>query len=175
MSMLVSVLPTPDQQRNASLTVGDRLSPHQQARISELEHAHATTVTSPPLERSIMTTTTPDLDAIRARLDAATRGPWAPDLDGYTVRAGSWPIAIVGTSLADLSVDYEADEVVIEHTTSSQVADLALITHTPEDIQALLAEIDRLTDALTLIDGTLETHAGEDAAHEIRLILEDTL
>ncbi|MDO4900850.1 hypothetical protein [Actinomyces sp.] len=125
-----------------------------------------------------MTTTTtaaPDLSAIRARLDAATRGPWAPDLDGYTVRAGSWPIAIVGTSLADLSVDYEGDEVVVEHTTSSQAADMALITHAPEDIQALLTEIDRLTDALEQIDDVLATTRPAEAADHIQSIINYTI
>ncbi|QHO90274.1 hypothetical protein CWT12_01485 [Actinomyces sp. 432] len=121
------------------------------------------------------TTTTPDLDAIRARLNAATAGPWAPDLDGYTVRAGSWPIAIVGTSLADLSVDYEDDEVVVEHTTRSQAADMDLITHAPEDIQALLTEIDRLTDALEQIDDVLATTRSAEAAEDIQSIVNYTI
>ena len=47
-----------------------------------------------------------DLTDIRARLTAATSGPWARGHDELTVTAGTWPIAIVGVSHDDITIDY---------------------------------------------------------------------
>lgn len=79
-----------------------------------------------------------DLTDIRARLTAATSGPWSRGTDDLTVTAGSWPIAIVGVSHDDITVDYENGEVFFDHVSSSADADLDLIAHAPEDIKNLL-------------------------------------
>ena len=116
-----------------------------------------------------------DLTDIRARLTAATSGPWARDHDELTVTAGSWPIAIVGVSHDDITVDYEDDDVFFNHVSSSADADLALITHAPEDIKALLDEVDRLNDALQEIDRLIETVDPDTFVHKVQIVLEDNL
>ena len=97
-----------------------------------------------------------DLTDIRARLTAATSGPWVRGHDELTVTAGTWPIAIVGVSHNDITVDYEDDAVFFDHVSSSADADLDLIAHAPEDIKNLLNEVDRLNDALREISQRLE-------------------
>jgi hypothetical protein len=106
-----------------------------------------------------------DLTDIRARLTAATSGPWNRGTDDLTVTAGSWPIAIVGVSQDDITVDYEDDSVFFDHVSNSADADLDLIAHAPEDIKALLDEVDRLNDALQEIDWLIETVDPDTFAH----------
>lgn len=116
-----------------------------------------------------------DLGDIRARLTAATSGPWARGHDELTVTAGTWPIAIVGVGHDDITVDYENDEVFFNHVSSSAAADTDLIAHAPEDIKNLLNEVDRLNDALREISQRLEEVGPEEFVDKIQIILEDTL
>lgn len=116
-----------------------------------------------------------DLDGIRARLTAATSGPWVRGHDELTVTAGTWPIAIVGVSHDDITVDYEDDAVFFDHVSSSADADLDLIAHAPEDIKALLNEVDRLNDALQEIDRRIDTADPDELADQVRSVLNNTL
>ena len=116
-----------------------------------------------------------DVTDIRARLTAATNGPWARGHNELDVTAGTWPIAIVGVSHDDITVDYENGEVFFDHVSSSADADLDLITHAPEDIKALLDEVDRLNDALQEIDWLIETVDPDTFVHKVQLVLEDNL
>ena len=116
-----------------------------------------------------------DLTDIRARLTAATSGPWARGHDELDVTAGSWPIAIVGVSQDDITVDYENGELFFAHVSNSADADLNLIAHAPEDIKALLNEVDRLNDALQEIDWLIETVDPDTFAHKVQIVLEDNL
>ncbi|OMG29682.1 hypothetical protein BKH35_04820 [Actinomyces naeslundii] len=116
-----------------------------------------------------------DFDDVRARLTAATSGPWARGHDELTVTAGTWPIAIVGVSHDDITVDHEDDAVFFDHVSSSADADLDLIAHAPEDIKALLNEVDRLNDALQEIDWRIETADSDELADEVRGVLNNAL
>lgn len=116
-----------------------------------------------------------DLTDIRARLTAATSGPWVRGHDELTVTAGTWPIAIVGVSHNDITVDYEDDAVFFDHVSSSADADLDLIAHAPEDIKNLLNEVDRLNDALREISQRLEEVGPEEFVEKVQIILEDNL
>ena len=116
-----------------------------------------------------------DLTDIRARLTAATSGPWARGHTELTVTAGSWPIAIVGVGHDDITVDYEDDAVFFDHVSSSADADLDLIAHAPEDIKNLLNEVDRLNDALQEISQLLEEVGPEEFVDKVQIILEDNL
>ena len=116
-----------------------------------------------------------DLDDIRARLTAATSGPWARGHDELTVTAGSWPIAIVGVSRDDITVDYENDEAFFNHVSSSAAADIDLIAHAPEDIKNLLNEVTRLNEALEEISLLIETADSDELADEVRGVLNNTL
>ena len=116
-----------------------------------------------------------DLTDIRARLTAATSGPWARGTDDLTITAGTWPIAIVGIGHDDITIDYENGETFFAHVSSSADADLDLITHAPEDIKALLNEVNRLTEALKEIDWLIETVGPDDFVYKVQLVLEDNL
>lgn len=115
-----------------------------------------------------------DLTDIRARLTAATSGPWARGHDELAVTAGSWPIAIVGVSHDDITVDYEDDAVFFDHVSSSADADLNLIAHAPEDIKNLLNEVDRLNNALQEIDRRIDTADPDELADQVRSVLNNT-
>ena len=116
-----------------------------------------------------------DLGDIRARLTAATSGPWARGHDELTVTAGTWPIAIVGIGHDDITIDYENDEVAFDHVSNSADADLALITHAPEDIKNLLDEVTRLNEALEEISMLIEKVDPDTFAHKVQIVLEDNL
>ena len=115
-----------------------------------------------------------DLTDIRARLTAATSGPWVRGHDELTVTAGTWPIAIVGVSHDDITVDHEDDAVFFDHVSSSADADLDLIAHAPEDIKALLNEVDRLNNALQEIDRRIDTADPDELADQVRSVLNNT-
>ena len=115
-----------------------------------------------------------DLTDIRARLTAATSGPWVRGHDELTVTAGTWPIAIVGVSHNDITVDYEDDAVFFDHVSSSADADLDLIVHAPEDIKALLNEVDRLNNTLQEIDRRIDTADTDELADQVRSVLNNT-
>lgn len=81
------------------------------------------------------------LDAIRERLDAATEGPWMPDNDepGYVIAPGD-PSGWDGYLIAS-TVDHDGGLFVQEHNAE-------LIAHAPQDLTALLAEVERLRNEL---------------------------
>nr|WP_315502876.1 hypothetical protein [Actinomyces oris] len=116
-----------------------------------------------------------DLDPIRARLTAATSGPWALGTDELTVTAGAWPIAIVGVGHDDIAVDYEDDALVFNHVNHSADADLDLIAHAPEDIKNLINEVTRLNEALEEISWLMETVDPDDFVYKVEIILDDNL
>lgn len=116
-----------------------------------------------------------DVTDIRARLTAATSGPWNQGSDELTVTAGTWPIAIVGVGHDNITVDYENGEVFFDHVSNSADADLELISHAPEDIKNLLNEVNRLTEALKEIDWLIETVGPDDFVYKVQLVLEDNL
>ncbi|MDA8311047.1 MAG: hypothetical protein M0Z46_10635 [Actinomycetota bacterium] len=80
-----------------------------------------------------------DLAAIRARCDAATPGPWAQGMAGYKLLPEVDYHAAFGFIIVsdDLSDDGQRG-----------VADAAFIAHAREDVPALLAENERLREAL---------------------------
>lgn len=116
-----------------------------------------------------------DLDPIRARLTAATSGPWALGTDELTVTAGAWPIAIVGVGHDDIAVDYEDDALVFNHVNHSADADLDLIAHAPEDIKNLINEVTHLNEALEEISWLMETVDPDDFVYKVEIILDDNL
>lgn len=114
-----------------------------------------------------------EIEAIRRRLDAATTGPWSSSPSPVTdvILAGTWPIAMVGVSPSNLRADYEDDTLVATWVSPSVRQDAELIAHAPTDISYLLAEVERLTDALTELDGAFE----EGDFDCVRTIIDDTL
>ena len=77
-----------------------------------------------------------ELDAIRARVEVATDGPWAVDSDdpSYIIYSekGGWD----GLVIAQVA-DQDGALFPVEHNG-------ALIAHAPQDLTALLAEVERL-------------------------------
>lgn len=80
-----------------------------------------------------------DLDAIEARANAATAGPWKADHELGHVYAGEY-----------------GDTVVCSRDDNTNGADLDFIAHTREDVDVLRAEVRRLRGALAHL------HRGED-------------
>jgi DNA-binding transcriptional MerR regulator len=82
------------------------------------------------------------LDAIRARVDAATPGPWEPSSDTLTwihVEAHGLTVAECRTYLNR------------QHTDEQNDANAAFIASAREDVPALLAEVERLRDAHAMV------------------------
>lgn len=77
------------------------------------------------------------LDEIRARLEAATPGPW--ETFGFEVN---------GVKSRLNKVKPARDNHSFTHISLSHDEDAEFIAHAPEDIAYLLAEIERLTDSL---------------------------
>ena len=83
--------------------------------------------------------TATDLEAIRARLKAATPGPWEWTDESGTGRRET--LSTLGESpIAVLMPEYDVDGAYIEATPD----DATFITHAPQDIADLLAEVERL-------------------------------
>ena len=103
-----------------------------------------------------MTTNDPmtreELDAIRARVEVATDGPWAVDSDdpSYIIypERGGWD----GLVIAQVA-DQDGALFPVEHNG-------ALIAHAPQDLADLLAEVERLRARLT-VDDDMVTRAVE--------------
>ncbi|HWB38102.1 MAG TPA: hypothetical protein VHA75_18950 [Rugosimonospora sp.] len=72
-----------------------------------------------------------DLDAIRARADAATPGPWEMEVGDW---AGDWAYASGPTYYSE------------ETSSALRTADAVFVAHARADVPALLAEVDRLRD-----------------------------
>ncbi|AYD89160.1 hypothetical protein D5R93_02205 [Actinomyces lilanjuaniae] len=122
-----------------------------------------------------LTTAAPaDLAPVRRRLDAATPGPWDHDTVTHLVSAGTWPVAMVGTGPEQMIPDWE-DEHAATWTSPSAHDDAELISHAPEDIHALLGEVDRLRDALTQISHLLEETWTADLPRRITTVLGEAL
>ena len=88
------------------------------------------------------TMTDPDLTPIKARLDAATPGPWAV-VDDLAVTAAPE----VGGDDSCLSIVIPA---IVEFT--PRAADAEFIAHAPTDIAALVAEVERLQEQLADVE-----------------------
>ena len=106
-----------------------------------------------------------DLDAIKARLAAATPGPWrhGPETDakvGNVVDFGPPPTA-------PFAVLYCADT---RDARAQRLHDADLIAHAPTDIAALIAEVEALrSESLTMRQWAEEAAAAENAnAQELR-------
>jgi hypothetical protein len=86
---------------------------------------------------------TPDqLSAIRARLDAATPGPWESD---YTfVQDNSLGVRIIGVRVSGPAIAYDAG-LPDEEVDTQLHATLDVIANAPTDLRALLDEVERLT------------------------------
>ena len=78
------------------------------------------------------------LTEIRARLDAATPGPWErhPSEPWIYVRRGPFTVNIIGTQLR----------------AAQQHGDADLIAHAPADIAWLLAEVERLEKRVAMYE-----------------------
>ena len=98
------------------------------------------------------------LDAIRERVEVATKGPWAVDSDDpsyiiYSERGG-WD----GLVIAQVA-DQDGALFPVEHNG-------ALIAHAPQDLTDLLAEVERLRPRAALADAMIERVARDTAAKE---------
>ena len=106
------------------------------------------------------------LDAIQERVDAATPGPWAVDSDdpAYIIypEKGGWD----GLVIAHVA-EQDGALFPVEHNG-------ALIAHAPQDLTALLAEVERLRARLTVNDAMVERAARESyGPQEWDLVLSD--
>lgn len=84
-----------------------------------------------------------DLDAIKARLAAATPGPWEEEREG-----GGYPTGVVyGPDCTVTSCDSEPG-------TLHQCTNAIFIANAPSDIAALVAEVERLNESTMTISWT---------------------
>ena len=84
-----------------------------------------------------------DLDAIKARLAAATPGPWEEEREG-----GGYPTGVVyGPDCTVTSCDSEPG-------TIHQCTNAIFIANAPSDIAALVAEVERLNESTMTISWT---------------------
>jgi hypothetical protein len=102
-------------------------------------------------------------DAIRARLDAATPGPWEHtqdrDVVSTTVTAPMFDYRNEDGSLVfDDMTDYRVASLYYGHEGSHPWHDAELIANAPTDLRALLDEVERLRDVL--LDTAVWCHAG---------------
>lgn len=116
----------------------------------------------------------PNIDEIRARLSAATPGPWvrrkyAGDID--TVRQAQW----VGCPEADhddcaiAQTVHNIALVRLGHSPDRAIPDAEFIAHAPEDIAALLAYIEALEAQVEAHEDTragAERRANDSAAKQ---------
>src|SRR6185369_15592010 len=115
-----------------------------------------------------------DLDAIKRRCEAATVPPWALELhdtdDPGVVLPGR--VSSVPGSTGNAVVVFEEDGRIVpcDLSEAEDVANLQFIAHAREDVPALLAEVDRLRDALFAITGLADSVAvaleGAVAGHD---------
>lgn len=95
--------------------------------------------------------TTAHEQAIRARLAAATDGPWAAwtDQDGTPHMVGMLMVGVAAGVIPDGETWVEGADVnnPVAHTYTPE--DREFIAHAPTDLAALLAEIDRLRGQIT--------------------------
>lgn len=84
---------------------------------------------------------TPDLEAITARADAAAEGPWETRLSSSPVERmlGNWVIDTSEDASDPRNINYEVHG----------EAEAQFIAHAREDVPALVGEVRRLRNALT--------------------------
>ena len=87
-----------------------------------------------------------DEQAIKARCDAATPGPWISETYGFTGK--NWLVGSVFTGsthetscLVHITTDHLHAS---EYTHGEAISDVDFIAHAREDVPALLAEVERL-------------------------------
>lgn len=103
-----------------------------------------------------------DLDPIKARLQAATPGPWMRDkwkADIDIVRQVDWtPCGAEGhNDCAVAQTIHPADVAAVGLGHDRAITDAEFIAHTPTDIAALVSEVERLRMALDTIGSTIYT------------------
>ena len=108
-----------------------------------------------------------DLDPIRARLAAATPGPWENDGGGEVGQHWSSPqplASIVSTEVSCMAYCYGGSAAGV-----IRDEDADFIAHAPTDIAALLAEVERLRKHISIIerrccDGCVEGCRDDDTS-----------
>ena len=81
----------------------------------------------------------PDLEAIQARADAATAGPWREFIsDVYAIKGCGVPVC------SDCREVHLAEIVADEDEADNREADAEFIAHAREDVPALIREVSRL-------------------------------
>ncbi len=93
-----------------------------------------------------------DLDAIRARAEAATPGPWYVPLYGYSIDTDKKKLLCMMGECVDEQVD----------------ADMRFIAAAREDIPALLDEVERLQGMLDNLRSVAENNGIEALREEIK-------
>jgi hypothetical protein len=101
-----------------------------------------------------------DLNAIKARAEAATPGPWAAGTDAYA-ELHPWELSI--------SRQYP----LIEMDTNGQGGhDAQFIAHAREDVPALIAEVEMLRTIIADVAEKFERNAErQDAANQIGMLV----
>lgn len=89
-----------------------------------------------------------DIEAIEARLNAATPGPWCAEMDAdKKATARDWREVWAGSNAVVVADGYErhsAGETEAVYGVRIRAANADLIAHAPEDLRVLLAEVRRL-------------------------------
>lgn len=100
-----------------------------------------------------------DLEPIKARLAEATPGPWAagwsgdPDADGPDAAA---PLNVISWNRGEVA-DLAPHPGCHASTWEQVLRNAELIAHAPSDLQALIAEVERLREPVTWV---VSSHAG---------------
>jgi hypothetical protein len=84
-----------------------------------------------------------ELDAIRARCQAASRAPWVSFAEGRDHESGD-SFIMIGDGQ-----DREADMYISRDAKPASIEDQDFIAHARQDVPALLAEVDRLRRGLS--------------------------
>ncbi|CAM3631285.1 hypothetical protein [Mesobacillus zeae] len=92
-----------------------------------------------------MTLTQTEIDAIRARTEAATEGPWEPAslANGYVIAVGEF-------SVVASVIEYDDNGDIHTTLTQNHENNRQFIAHARQDVPKLLDEIQRLKDILFL-------------------------
>ena len=106
-----------------------------------------------------------DLEPIKKRLAAATPGPWeAQDFDNFPGDEGSAIVGAFGVGLVAYALRHGSsgdgwyDEEQCD-------ADATFIAHAPEDIAALVAEVERLTAQIDAVKVAVSNHPNPCTIH----------
>lgn len=101
------------------------------------------------------------LDAIQARVDGATDGPWSPwlDQDGQPHMQGRLMVGVTAGVIPDGDTWVEGPDVNNPVAETYTPEDRTFIAHAREDVPALLAEVERLRARLTVDDAMVKRGA----------------